>query len=146
VRAKQDTVIDASFVVPLIADALGPSTRVAHARAALREAGALVAPSLIVFELINAIRVGVRAKLMTEAEAGESLVDAFDLCIHIEPAPDIAVSLRIAELAEAHRLSGYDASYLELAIRTKARLATFDASLIKAAKAEGVALASSGAN
>ena len=145
-RPKQDTVIDASFVVPLIADALGPSARVAHARAALRNAGALVAPSLMVFELINAIRVGVRAKLMTEAEAGESLVDAFDLCIHVEPAPDIAVALRIAELAEAHRLSAYDASYLELAIRTKACLASFEPSLIKAAKAEGVALASAHAN
>ncbi len=145
-RAKQDTVIDASFVVPLIADALGPSTRVAHARAAIRAAGGLVAPSLIVFELINAIRVGVRAKLLTEKEAGESLLDAFDLCIHLEPAPDIAVALRIAELAEAHHLSAYDASYLELAIRTKSALATFDASLAKAAKAEGVPLAEASAN
>jgi predicted nucleic acid-binding protein len=43
-------------------------------------------------------------------------------------------------LAQAHRLTMYDASYLELAIRTDASLATRDAHLARAAKRAGVPL------
>jgi predicted nucleic acid-binding protein len=42
-----------------------------------------------------------------------------------------------ARLAERHRLSLYDAAYLELAQRRKLPLATLDEDLIKAAKALG---------
>jgi predicted nucleic acid-binding protein len=42
-----------------------------------------------------------------------------------------------ARLAERHRLSVYDAAYLELAQRRKLPLATLDEDLIKAAKALG---------
>jgi predicted nucleic acid-binding protein len=45
-----------------------------------------------------------------------------------------------AQLAEQHRLTAYDASYLELAVRVGLPLATGDAALITAAKAAGVAL------
>jgi predicted nucleic acid-binding protein len=43
-------------------------------------------------------------------------------------------------LAVAYGLSGYDAAYLELAIRKDLPLATLDDDLVKAAKAAGVAL------
>ena len=58
----------------------------------------------------------------------------------IEPAllPD---ELPIIDLARRHRLSFYDAAYLELAQRESHVLATFDHDLIAAAKAEGVTLA-----
>jgi hypothetical protein len=64
------------------------------------------------------------------------LADAFDLCVHLEPAPDIAVALRISERAEAHGQTAEDASDLELAVRTKSPLATFDDALAKAALAK----------
>jgi predicted nucleic acid-binding protein len=44
-------------------------------------------------------------------------------------------------LAERHRLSVYDATYLWLAIDMGGELATLDADLARAAEAEGVALA-----
>ena len=44
-------------------------------------------------------------------------------------------------VAQAHRLTTYDAAYLELAHRTGAPLATRDAELATAAKAVGVVLA-----
>lgn len=44
-------------------------------------------------------------------------------------------------LAERHRLSVYDATYLGLAIDVDGELATFDRALAKAAEAEGVPLA-----
>jgi predicted nucleic acid-binding protein len=42
-----------------------------------------------------------------------------------------------AQLADRHRLTAYDAAYLELALRRKLPLATLDHELIKAAKALG---------
>jgi predicted nucleic acid-binding protein len=144
--AKPDIVVDATFLVPLVAECLGPAARTGLALEVLRTAGGLVAPALLPCEFVNAVRNGQRSGLLDREQVGTAISAAFDLCIHVEPAPDIAVALRIAELAEAHRLSAYDASYLELAIRTKSALATFDAALAKAAKAEGVALASAHAN
>lgn len=47
---------------------------------------------------------------------------------------------QVVALARKHRLSSYDASYLELAIRTGSKLATLDRPLSKAANAEGVSL------
>ena len=44
-------------------------------------------------------------------------------------------------LAERHRLSVYDATYLWLAIDVDGELATFDRDLARAAAAEGVPLA-----
>lgn len=47
---------------------------------------------------------------------------------------------RVRSLAEAHRLTAYDAAYLELAQRTGLPLATLDGDLEKAARAEHVPL------
>jgi predicted nucleic acid-binding protein len=46
----------------------------------------------------------------------------------------------VARLARKHALSFYDACYLALAVDERARLATLDASLARAAKDEGVLL------
>ena len=47
---------------------------------------------------------------------------------------------QIVTLGRRYMLSGYDAAYLELALRTGLPLATRDAALVRAAKAAGVAL------
>ena len=47
---------------------------------------------------------------------------------------------RLVVLARCHGLSSYDATYLELAQRLGARLASFDRRLNQAATAAGVAL------
>jgi len=46
----------------------------------------------------------------------------------------------IRDLADRHRLTSYDAAYLELAIRLSLPLATLDRALRKAAQAEGIPL------
>jgi predicted nucleic acid-binding protein len=51
----------------------------------------------------------------------------------------------ILGLARAHRLAVYDAAYLELARRENMPLATLDAALAEAARAEGAALTGQGA-
>jgi predicted nucleic acid-binding protein len=145
-RVQPDTVVDASFLVPIIAGRLGPSERAVVAQEVLQRAGVLVAPCLLMFELLNAIRGGVRARVLSDADAVGSIVDACELGVHLEPSPDVSVALRIAELAQAHGLTAYDASYLELALRAKSPLATFDSALIRAAQAEGVQIVSLGVN
>lgn len=45
---------------------------------------------------------------------------------------------RTCQLARAHGLTAYDASYLELSLRQRACLATFDRKLADAARASGV--------
>ncbi len=46
----------------------------------------------------------------------------------------------VLRLARKHRLSVYDAAYLELAQRERLRPATLDRNLAKAARAEGIPL------
>jgi predicted nucleic acid-binding protein len=59
--------------------------------------------------------------------------------IHVEPASTAAWSA-IHHLAEQHRLTAYDAAYLEVAQRAGLPLATLDGDLRKAALAAGAEL------
>jgi predicted nucleic acid-binding protein len=58
--------------------------------------------------------------------------------VEFEPLARLFDSVR--DLAERHDITVYDASYLELAIRDNAPLATLDADLAKAAQDAGVAV------
>ena len=60
------------------------------------------------------------------------------LPIRLDSVPDES---RLFELSRKHRLTFYDASYLELAQRQGIGLATFDKELARAARAEGVPVA-----
>jgi predicted nucleic acid-binding protein len=75
--------------------------------------------------------------VISEAETWKFLafVAALDM------ATDAAIANNtVAALARLHGLSGYDAMYLDLAIRSGLPLATVDEDLSKAASAAGVAL------
>lgn len=50
----------------------------------------------------------------------------------------------VMDLARRHRLTAYDAAYLELAQRERVPLATLDGALMRAASAESVALLDAG--
>lgn len=70
-------------------------------------------------------------------------VTAFNLLLDNLPiSPDhdeAAFSIsRTCQLARSHGLTAYDASYLELALRHRACLATFDRKLADAARASGI--------
>ena len=102
----------------------------------LRTEPALV-PSLWWFELRNVLVVSERRGRLTEPVSAAFLRAVARLDIAIDRTPD---STAVLALARAHRLSVYDAAYLELAQRTAAPLATLDAALARAARDEGVAL------
>jgi len=58
----------------------------------------------------------------------------------VDPDSSEHILTDVHRLAVAYRLTSYDASYLELALRKNLPLATLDDELIAASKASGVAL------
>ena len=106
-------------------------------RAKLRADEVLV-PAHWWFELRNVLLVGERRGRAGPEDTAGFLDDLRELVISIALLPD---ENAVLTLARAHRLTFYDAAYLELAKREGVALATFDGDLIAAAKAEGVPLA-----
>ena len=98
-----------------------------------------VVPALWWFEVRNILIVNERRRRITESGTAAFLLNLSRLRIRVDRVPDENAVLR---LARAHRLSVYDAAYLELAQREGLPLATLDADLRKAAAREGVALVS----
>jgi predicted nucleic acid-binding protein len=94
-------------------------------------------PALWWFEMRNALIVNERRGRLSEADTVNFLRGVARLKIGIDRSPDEA---GILTLARRHRLTVYDAAYLELARRESLPLATLDRALRKAASASGVAL------
>jgi predicted nucleic acid-binding protein len=101
-----------------------------------------VVPSLWWFEVRNILIVNERRRRIAEADTASFLLNLSLLRLRVDRSPDENAVLR---LARAHRLSVYDAAYLELAQREGLPLATLDAALRRASASEGVALVSRGA-
>jgi predicted nucleic acid-binding protein len=124
-------VLDASIPACWVRqDEEDPRADTAFAR--LRSDEALV-PSLWWFEIRNILIVSERRKRLTESDTGVFLRDLAGLRVRVDREPEEGVVLR---LARTHGLSVYDASYLELAVREAIPLATLDAQLTAAARAE----------
>ncbi|MBI5164540.1 MAG: type II toxin-antitoxin system VapC family toxin [Magnetospirillum sp.] len=96
-----------------------------------------LAPSLWWFEIRNILIVNERRKRLTEADSAAFLRDLSRVGVTFDRTPEEPEVLR---LARTHRLSVYDAAYLELAQRRGAALASLDSALLRAASAEGVAI------
>ena len=111
-----------------------PDARLAFHQMRSEEA---VVPCLWWFEVRNILVVNERRRRIAESDTAAFLLNLSRLRIRIDRAPDEGAVLR---LARTHRLSVYDAAYLELAQRERLPLATLDADLKKAAAGKGVAL------
>jgi len=98
-----------------------------------------VTPALWPFEVANALVDAERRGRINPAQQAEFLERLRLLPITIEHRPACWLGQQIS-LARAHRLTAYDAAYLELAIREGLPLATLDRDLRKAAAAAGAAL------
>lgn len=96
-----------------------------------------VVPALLWFELRNILLVGERRNRLSEAQTARFLKYIGELPIQVDRDPD---DILVLSLARTHRLSVYDAAYLELAQRKALPLATLDNALINAARAEKVPL------
>lgn len=133
--APVPVVVDASVAVDL---AIGERPETPNAvRAWIAEGRMLLAPAAAWTEIGNAILRRLDGDAIRATRRMEQ-VEATGL----ETADRGPAGVRSAMiLAERHRLSVYDASYLWLAIDVDAQLATHDRDLARAALAEGVALA-----
>ena len=96
-----------------------------------------MAPALWWAEVRNVLLMAERRGRITppDPDVSTGLRAIGRLNIRLDHAPESGAFLRISR---THRLSAYDALYLELAVRDGRPLASLDRSLIHAAAAEGV--------
>jgi predicted nucleic acid-binding protein len=107
--------------------------------ARLTDRGAWV-PALWRLEVANVLQMNVRRGRHDAAFRDAALTDLAMLPISIDPETDQQAWGATVRLAARHRLTVYDAAYLELAQRRGLPLATLDKELRDAATAEGVIL------
>ena len=127
-------VVDASAVLSAVLRETGPAA--VSLRAEL-EGEEWIAPALWWFEVGNGLIMNERRGRNSEALTSDYLRELAQAAITIDAQPDTD---SLVGLARKHRLSVYDSSYLELAMRRRLPLATLDTDLITAAQVEGVPL------
>ncbi len=132
-------VIDASTTLSwCFADEATPWTEALLDR--LQDGEEVFVPAHWPTEVMNGLVMAVRRSRIDLDRLARFASDLSSLPIRIEPPHAPAAWSAVLEVATKHRLTIYDAAYLELAQRTGLPLATLDADLRKAASAEGVAL------
>jgi predicted nucleic acid-binding protein len=97
-------------------------------------------PELWRLEVANTLNVGIRRGRITMENRFGILTDLESLPIFVDCETRVHTWGRTLELADKHRLTVYDATYLELALRLSLPLATLDNELRNAAQSEGVVL------
>ena len=98
----------------------------------------MIVPSLWRLEVANALRTATRSKLCDDAFVDRSLGRLQAMSVTIDPETDIHAWAETLRLSREEGLTLYDAAYLELALRTGSRLASFDRQLVAAARRRGV--------
>lgn len=126
--------LDASITVAWVLEET--NTRAVLAQQTV-ENGQAIVPRLWWFEVRNALIVNERRGRIGELLSARFLSELSRFALAFDDATD---EKRVMALARRHRLTVYDAAYLELAVRENVPLATLDAPLAAAARAEGVPL------
>lgn len=127
-------VVDASVALSWLMPDEGDLSSTEMLRRA-KDHGAVV-PSLWWYEVRNTLIVNERRGRIDAGLTGQCLAFLKLLPITVDDAP---VESSVLELARRHRLTVYDAVYLELAQRLSIPIATADRALIAAIAKEGVA-------
>ena len=99
--------------------------------------GALV-PHLWFVEIANALVTAERRQVSNAQASARFLADLDSLPITVDDQAPGRLQAEILKLGRSHQLTAYDATYLELALRKKTLLATFDRQLAEAARSAGV--------
>jgi len=105
----------------------------------LTEATAYV-PSIWPLEVVNVLLTAERKKYIGQADSIRFISLLLQLPIVVDYESPQKVMHDLIGLGRSHRLSSYDASYLDLAMRKGLPLATLDTNLQKAAKLVNVPL------
>jgi predicted nucleic acid-binding protein len=137
-RPPVTLVLDASVTLAWIFERQDPN-EAKHAQVILThldERPALV-PPLWHTEVLNALLVAHRRGIATLSTATDFLTKLAGLPIETDGTPVSLRSEHVFALAREYGLSAYDATYLDLALRTGAALVTFDRRLAQARDAAG---------
>lgn len=110
-----------------------------HVFDVLAQSGAWV-PTLWRLEVANVLQMGLRRKRHDAEFRDATLADLAQLPIQVDGETDQQAWGETLLLADRHRLTLYDATYLELALRRSLPLASLDEDLRRAAAAEKVNL------
>jgi predicted nucleic acid-binding protein len=132
-------VVDASVVACwFMPDERHPVAEAAYRRVARDPA---VAPVLWWYELRNMLIVSERRGRLDSDKTAHvlRLLKGLPVAVDVDVEKDV-----LMQLARRHRLTVYDAAYLELAVRRNYPLATLDAALSTAARTERIALIGEG--
>ena len=131
-------VIDCSVAMTwLFADEATPQSAKLLDRLAAETA---LVPGWWFLEVSNVLALAERKGRITSAQSAEFIAELSKLGIKVDAqSPERAFS-HILPLCRTHRLTSYDAMYLDLAVRSGLSLATLDEPLRKAAKKLGVKL------
>ncbi len=131
-------VVDASVVLAvLLSEARRP-----EAEALLRKAtlAGIMVPTHWPLEVGNILLTSERRGTLTSDERVTAITHLNAMRVRIDAETQARAWRDTMDLALRHRLTLYDAAYLELAVRLRVPLATFDAALARAAATEGVAV------
>ena len=100
--------------------------------------GRAFVPAWWPIEVANVLLVAMRKERIAETDWSRIRRNLEALPIQIDPVSTSSIWGTVLEVAHAHRLSVYDAMYLELAIRMQLPLATLDCALANAGRAAGI--------
>lgn len=132
-------VLDASFALTLVLpDEAHPKT--AEHLAVVGAMRPVWVPALWRLETVNSLLMAERRGRFAPEEVRSMLELLESLRARVDPYTARRAAGRTLEVARRHRLTLYDATYLELAVRRGLALASFDKAMIRAARAEGVAV------
>jgi predicted nucleic acid-binding protein len=131
-------VIDASSVLSWCFEDEGGAEADALIEKVAAEGAAV--PGLWSLEVSNGLLVGERRRRIRPAESAAFVTMIEELPIVVDRATAARALHETMSLAREHRLTTYDAAYLELAMRLGLPLATGDRELAAAAERVGVAL------
>lgn len=95
-------------------------------------------PQLWPLEVANVLSLAVRKQVISAGERTAAFDVLRSMAIELDGDTSVYAWTRTTELADRHGLTLYDASYLELALRTGLSIATLDKALIRAARAESL--------
>lgn len=102
----------------------------------VRKNGAVV-PALWFSEVANGLLVAERRNASSEQRVALFCADLAQLSLEIDSVSPNAMLPIVIAAGRTSRLTGYDAAYLELALRTGRTLATFDGQLADAVRKAG---------
>lgn len=126
-RPRVSAVVDTNVIAYFL---LGTEEYVEESRAFLESALTLEAPGVWEAGLANVLWMGVRKKILTMEDAIARLVCAGSLGIRSTPSRDLwqGALIRAGEVG----IAVYDTLFVELAVRRKLPLATFDKAVLTA--------------